>query len=286
MHIGLFQMRVDAVIALSAALALAAGCERNKSNQANSMTISTSNIPQLQSQASGTEASRAAYSQGRVAARPSSVSIPNAPLGEQRLGIRSGRDGLVYVPAKYRADRPAPLVVLLHGAGGNARNTIGLLRQHADETGVILLVPESKGSTWDMILDGYGDDVELIDRALAHVFSRYSVDPAMIAIGGFSDGASYALSLGMTNGEVFRHILAFSPGFAAPASIQGTPRVFISHGEHDTVLQIDRCSRRIVAKLKRSGYDFVYREFNGPHTVPHDIARDAVAWLMAAPRSR
>jgi phospholipase/carboxylesterase len=156
-----------------------------------------------------------------------------------------------------------------------------LLRPFADEIGVILLVPESRRTSWDVIHDGYGPDVELIDKALALVFSRYSVDPARIAISGFSDGASYALSLGLTNGELFRHILAFSPGFAAPADRTGSPRIFISHGDADAVLPIDRCSRRIVTKLKVSGYEYVYREFKGPHTVPHEIAREAVTWLMA-----
>jgi phospholipase/carboxylesterase len=274
-------MGVNGVIALAAALMLTAGCDRNKSNQANSMTITTSTVHQTQTKAGGTDTGRADPTQARIGARPSSLSVPNAPLGEHRLGLRQGRDGLYYVPAKYRADRPAPLIVLLHGAGGSAGNTIGLLRQLADETGAILLVPESKAATWDLIVDSYGPDVELIDRALAHIFSRYSVDPAKIAISGFSDGASYALSLGMTNGELFRHILAFSPGFAAPASIHGMPRIFISHGDNDAVLPIDRCSRRIVFKLKRSGHEFVYREFHGPHTVPSDIAREAVAWLMS-----
>ena len=33
---------------------------------------------------------------------------------------------------------------------------------------------------------------------------------------GFSDGASYALSLGAANGDLFTHIAAFSPGFMRP----------------------------------------------------------------------
>lgn len=280
-------MKTKLAIALSAALLSAAGCDRNKNNQANSMTLHSTNttkaVPaQAGTGASATETVRAAHDQGRIGARPTSASGSNAPIGEQRLGLRQGRDGLLYVPAKYRADKPAPLVVLLHGAGGNAWNTIGILRHLADETGTILLVPESKAATWDVIADEYGVDVELIDRALALTFSRYSVDPARIAISGFSDGASYALSLGLTNGDLFRHILAFSPGFAAPAERNGMPRIFISHGDDDAVLPIDRCSRRIVAKLKASGYEYVYREFDGPHTVPQEIAREAVNLLMAS----
>jgi predicted esterase len=281
-------MKKELAIALSAALLSAAGCDRNKNNQANSMTLNSTNTTnttpaQAGTGVSATETVRAAHDQGRIGARPTSaLGGSNAPIGEQRLGLRQGRDGLLYVPAKYRADKPAPLVVLLHGAGGNAWNTIGILRHLADETGTILLVPESKAATWDVIADEYGVDVELIDRALALTFSRYSVDPARIAISGFSDGASYALSLGLANGDLFRHILAFSPGFAAPAERNGTPRIFISHGDDDAVLPVDRCSRRIVAKLKATGYEYLYREFDGPHTVPQEIAREAVNWLMAS----
>jgi predicted esterase len=88
--------------------------------------------------------------------------------------------------------------------------------------------------------------------------SSYAIDPARVAIGGFSDGASYALSLGLTNGDLFSHVLAFSPGFMAPAGQEGSPRIFVSHGTRDAVLPIDRCSRRIVPTLRRAGYDVAY----------------------------
>jgi predicted esterase len=86
----------------------------------------------------------------------------------------------------------------------------------ADEAGLVLLAPESRGTTWDVLRGGYGPDVAFIDRALEQTFGRYAVDPRRLAVGGFSDGASYALSLGITNGDLFGHVLAFSPGFMAP----------------------------------------------------------------------
>ncbi len=110
--------------------------------------------------------------------------------------------------------------------------------------------------TWDVIAGGYGPDVAYIDRALEQTFSRYNVDPTRIAIGGFSDGASYALSLGVTNGDLFTHVVAFSPGFMAPAGQHGSPMLFISHGTQDRVLPIEACSRKIVPRFKRAGlYD-------------------------------
>lgn len=144
----------------------------------------------------------------------------------------------------------------------------------------MLLAPKSRGRTWDVILDRFGPDVASLDALLEGVFERYAVDPARIALGGFSDGASYALSLGITNGDLFTRLIAFSPGFMAAGSDRGRPSIFVSHGVDDRVLPIDRCSRRLVPALRRAGYDLDYREFQGGHTVPGDVARAAVKWLM------
>ena len=168
---------------------------------------------------------------------------------------------------------------MLHGAGGNARGGLDPLRTLADDAGLVLVAPDSRGRTWDLFLGGYGDDVAFIDRALGWVFERLVIDPARVAVEGFSDGASYALSIGMTNGDLFTHVMAFSPGFAAPETQQGSPRLFISHGVHDRVLPIDACSRRLRRLLERAGYDLLYREFDGPHTVPPEIVREALGWF-------
>jgi phospholipase/carboxylesterase len=129
------------------------------------------------------------------------------------------------------------------------------------------------------LVGGYGSDVKFIVRALRQTFDRLPVDPRRLAVTGFSDGASYALSVGLTNGDLFTHVIAFSPGFASSAAYRGKPPVFISHGTFDEVLPIDRCSRRIVPQLERAGYEVRYREFEGSHTVPQRVAREALEWF-------
>jgi phospholipase/carboxylesterase len=217
----------------------------------------------------------------RLRVRPGLQSgAPPAPrAGRTALGLGSRRDGLLHVPAAAAAGAPLPLMVVLHGAGSSAERAIELMVQLADEAGVILLAPDSRGATWDVIRGGFGPDVAFLDRALERVLSSCRVDPARIALEGFSDGASYALSLGIANGDLFTHLIAFSPGFAAPAAQEGRPRVLVTHGVHDTVLPIDRCSRRLVPALRDGGYDVTYREFDGGHVVPPELARDAVAWM-------
>lgn len=223
---------------------------------------------------------------GRLSARPAPG--PDKPGAAPGVEVPGGSDGdgeaLVLVPADYRPDRPAPLLVLLHGAGGDARQAIGWLRAAADKAGVILVAPQSFGRTWDVILGGYGRDVARIDHVLSGVFRRFAVDPALVGIGGFSDGASYALSLGLINGDLFRRVLAFSPGFASPTQKRGRPEFFISHGMEDRILPIDPCSRRLVPKLRRGGFEVVYREFDGGHVIPPAILGEALDWLLDTSR--
>jgi predicted esterase len=216
--------------------------------------------------------------EGRLSSRSSQV-LGAASLGLQPLKLGGDRDGLLYVPIGYQVSHPAPLILMLHGAGGNARQGIVPLQAIADELGLILLSIDSRRQTWDVIMSEYGDDIEFIDIALTKTFNHYAIDQSHIAIEGFSDGASYALSVGITNGDLFTHIIAFSPGFMAPVDQQGLPRIFVSHGASDSVLPIDRCSRKIVSQLEQAGYDVTYEEFDGSHTIPTSIARDAVNWF-------
>jgi phospholipase/carboxylesterase len=222
-----------------------------------------------------------AWTEGRLRARPATTAGAGL-VGLRPLELGAAREGYLYVPPTYEAVRPAPLVVLLHGAGEDARDGLALLRSQADGAGLVLLAPTSSEYTWDVIAGRrYGPDLAAIDRALESTFSRYAVSPTRVAVGGYSDGASYALSLGITNGDLFTHVLAFSPGFVAPAGQEGSPRIFISHGTRDRWLPIDSCSRRIVPRLERAGYEVRYREFDGGHVIPPGIGGEAVGWFIA-----
>lgn len=215
----------------------------------------------------------------RLRARPGKATSGEWKPGVTPLNLRSSRDALLYVPAA--APDPAPLVLYLHGATGNEQQGVRRLSALADEFGFLLLSPASQQGTWDAIRSEYGPDVRLIDAALAKVFSLRRVDPRKIAVCGFSDGASYALGLGMSNGDLFRAVMAFSPGFI-PAGVirRGSPRIFLSHGTRDQILPFEGSSRRLAPDLRQGGYKLTFREFDGPHTVPPEIAREAIEWFQ------
>ncbi len=215
----------------------------------------------------------------RLLARPG-VPHEEGLAGLHELSILRGRRALLHVPKSSIGSGPAAFAVMLHGAGGNADGGLGILAPYADRANVIVLAPESRSSSWDIISDSeYGSDVRFVDKCLQFVFSRYRIDPARLALGGFSDGASYALSLGLSNGALFTNLLAFSPGFMAPAEIQGSPSIFMSHGTHDEVLPIDRCSRRLVRILQNQQLHVEYQEFEGPHIVPAECRERAMQIL-------
>jgi phospholipase/carboxylesterase len=200
-------------------------------------------------------------------------------VGESRLGLAEGRDGLVYVPPGLRPGTPAPLVVFLHGAGGSAEHLPRLLRDLADARGLVVLAPESRGHTWDLLLGEVGPDLDYLQRALDEVKSRALVDRRHVALAGFSDGASYALTVGLRNRVVFSHVMAFSPGFAGPSKAP-QPAVFVSHGTRDGVLPVAR-ARAIVERLRGEGCEVSYREFEGDHAIPSEVAGEAVGWFLA-----
>lgn len=219
----------------------------------------------------------------RAGGAPEASAQPTSPPpeitpGQHPLKLSDGPDGLLYVPRGYKAGVATPLIVMLHGFGGSAQslaNTFPL----ADEFGVVILAPDSREITWDAILAGFGPDVDFIQAALAYTFTRCTIDQQRMALAGFSDGASYALSLGIGNGDFFSRLMAFAPGVMTPAEVRGKPRVFIAHGTDDIVMPIDDTSRRIVARLKQQGYDVTYREFDGGHRVPPAIVREAFKWF-------
>ncbi|HEX2234928.1 MAG TPA: hypothetical protein VHK89_01500 [Actinomycetota bacterium] len=216
----------------------------------------------------------------RLAARPRPA--PGRPVepGLREVSFGRGRTSYLYVPRTYDPTQPAPFVLMLHGAGGNSRKAIGLFLGRADELGAILFAPQSRGPTWDLTLGGYGADVDYIDRSLRRLFGRLSIDPRAVAIEGFSDGASYALSLGLTNGDLFRHVVALSPGFMAPGPTHGRPRVFVAHGRRDGVLPLETTSEAIVVRLRDAGYDVTFLVHADGHS-PLPRLQEALDWLSA-----
>lgn len=213
-------------------------------------------------------------SDGRLTARPR-AGVKTARTGQ----IKLERNAILQIPTNA-SDSPVPLLIMLHGATQRADDMFWYLGTAHEEARVAVLAPNSIDTTWDAIGgSSFGEDVDYLNRTLERVFETTAIDPARVSVGGFSDGATYALSLGLINGDFFRSIVAFSPGFVISGEAHGKPRIFISHGTKDHILPIDRCGRRIAAALKGQSYDVTFREFDGDHEIPADVAREGLSFV-------
>jgi phospholipase/carboxylesterase len=149
----------------------------------------------------------------------------------------------------------------------------------AEEFGAVLL-PDSRGTTWDALRGDFDADIKFIDRALEHTFARCAIRADRISLMGFSDGASYALSVGLANGDLFTHVVGFSPGFMIPVKRTGKSHFFVGHGRQDPILPVQSSRDVIVPALKRAGYDVEYLEFEGGHSVYPDERQQAMNWFL------
>ncbi len=150
---------------------------------------------------------------GRLTVRPREMATGTrtAEAGERTLD--SIPDYLVYVCTQCVGTRRVPLVVILHGGGGDSREQMDFMREFAEKYGMIMLVPTSVASGyWDIITRNSAyPDVKNIDAAMKQVLREYAIDPDKIGIGGMSNGGGYALFLGSKNSDVFSLVAPLTP---------------------------------------------------------------------------
>ncbi|MBA2641827.1 MAG: hypothetical protein H0U82_02715 [Actinobacteria bacterium] len=208
----------------------------------------------------------------RLDARPK----PGAPVctaGVYDLSPGSGRRALLHVTPSAGGGGPRGLLLALHGAGsGGARGGSWIFRDAWQTPGLAIVAPAAAGVTWNL----GATDVDFVDLALRRAFARCRVDPRRVAVGGFSAGASLALWLGLSNGDLFRDVVALSPGSALPGRRIGQPRVFLAHGTRDRIIPIAQGGDAVARELRNDGYRVVYRRFDGGHRVLPELAGGAV----------
>jgi phospholipase/carboxylesterase len=206
----------------------------------------------------------------------------NPPLesGRNHLGIAAERDAVLYVPSGLDPGVELPLLVMFHGANGSAEGMLPWFEEHAERERFLVLALQSLFPTWDLVMGGNGPDLERLERALGKVATHYLLDPKRFAFAGFSDGGSYALSVGLANGRLVSHVIAFSAGFINLYLPQGVPSVLIAHGNQDEQLPAESHGRAHAARLKADGYRVEYIEFDGRHKMEPEVVSRAVEFLI------
>ena len=220
---------------------------------------------------------------GRLSFRlPPEPTAAPLPPGRHALQFEEGREAVLVVPEGLVLDVPVPLLVLFHGAGGEANKVLPFFVRWARAQRFLLLAPQSMFPTWDIVIGGHGPDLERLDAALRQVASHFRLDPAHLAFAGFSDGGSYALSVGLSNGDVASHVIALSAGFMNTFTRHGSPRVLIAHGRSDTQLPFETSARPHALKLLEEGVDLTLLPFDGDHVIVPQVVERAMAFFLGA----
>lgn len=196
------------------------------------------------------------------------------------LGLPDERDTLLIVPEGLDTSKPVKLLVMFHGASGWAEKVLPFFREHAEKNKFLLMIPQSTYITWDLTVGGNGPDLEKLDKALHKVNSHFNLDRNHFGFCGFSDGASYSLSIGLSNGETVSHVIAMSGGFMNLYVPRGRPLVFIAHSPEDEQLPMDTSGLYHYNELKKVGYDVEFFEFHGNHVIHPHVVEKAMAFYL------
>lgn len=206
----------------------------------------------------------------------------------------------VKTPADFDPKKTYPLVVALHGYGGNA-TTFGVIWDRFADRQLILAIPETPyampggtplGYSWN---PGLGDDQPEIDKIAAEGLAAYIAAVVMALRGqysigdvyllGFSQGGALAYALGVAQPQSYKGIIIFGGSYEAemltPEALAAGRdlRVFIAHGDDDRVVPPDY-SRDAAELFEAAGYDVTYVTFAGGHTVDAETLKQAEKWMV------
>ncbi len=140
-----------------------------------------------------------------------------------RLHFRSAIDQTdqpyrLYVPGSYNVSAPLPLVIAMHGTGGN-ENTLfdgdaykqGALTAAAEKHGMLVASPLGRG-----VSEFRGVGETDVFEMLADVRARYRVDPDRIYLTGHSMGGTGAAYLALRHPDLFAAVAPLAAAYSFP----------------------------------------------------------------------
>jgi len=199
---------------------------------------------------------------------------------------REARGGFsLYVPEAWDGQASMPLVVALHGGSGHGRDFLWSWLREARGRNVLVLSPTAQDRTWS-IMGGADVDADRLRETIESVATRYPVDRARVLLTGMSDGATYALLLGLRSGPPFTH-LAPACGVLHPLLFAGGLDraqdfpIYLIHGALDWMFPV-YTARMGRDALLSAGARLVYREIEDlSHTYPRDENPRILEWLVS-----
>lgn len=197
---------------------------------------------------------------------------------------RDSRGGFtLYVPENLPVDKPASLVIALHGGTGHGADFLWSWLREARTRGFMVMAPTSQGDTWSLM--GEEHDLPALLSMLEYIKSRWPVDEKHILLTGMSDGGTYTLLAGLKANSPFTHLAPFSgvlhPEIVMTGDLQfaaGRP-IYLVHGTLDWMFPIET-AYMAVSELESAGADVTFRELEGhSHTYARSENPALIQWF-------
>ena len=196
------------------------------------------------------------------------------------------------------AGEPAGALVLFHGRGADEHDLMPLLDALDPERRLDGFCPRGPlslppgGAHWYAVPRvGYPDRETFAQGYAAACAFVDALPHDHVALGGFSQGAVMALSVGLGAGrERPAAVIAFSgfipvvEGWELDAT-QPFPPIALAHGTYDSVIPIE-FAHRTRDLLLAAGADVLYRESPLDHAIDPSVAAELQPWLASAVSTR
>lgn len=217
-----------------------------------------------------------------------------ARRGDFRKAYRSKLDGSlqpyrIYVPSSYDGSRPYPLIIALHGMGGDENSYFdlyqnGAFKVEAERRGYIVACPKGRRPASMYVGDAEQDVIDVI----AEVRRAYKIDPDRIYMTGHSMGGFGTWSIAMNHPDLFAAIAPIAGGGnpAGMSKIAHIPQLVV-HGDDDRTVPVER-SRVMVEAARKLGAEVKYLEIpKGDHiSVAARTFKDVFDWFDSHRRAR
>ena len=196
--------------------------------------------------------------------------------------------GYLLLPDPIEPARAYPLLTVRHGAGRQDELLVRAYRDEPARRDALFFIPRSTRPTRDLIVGQDRPDLDFLEQAYGEIYGRFRIDHGRQALIGYSDGASYALAVGLSNPKMFSAVMGWAAGFvvfdsAAIAPTDPRPRVLLEHGTHDPVFPFEEIAVRNCAILRRLGYEVELRvDQGGIHWPSRTFQGAALDWYFSS----
>ncbi len=215
----------------------------------------------------------------------------------------------LFVPTSYDAEKPTPLIVLLHGLGSNPRQVIRYqgIADQAEEYGYIVVAPYGYNERgW---YGSLGQDNQFARRfrrdqnapinepenlgelsekdvfnVLALIREEFTIDKDRIYLMGHSMGGGGTLYLGMKRADLWAGLAPMAPAiYSSPDQLERVQHlsIIVVQGDQDRLVSVE-IARRWVAKMKDLDMTHEYIEIkDGNHVTSITRNAEMIAKIFA-----